>query len=403
MSGRPAQCARHVRSPPPATDLDPTAPTADAVPAASAVGERLLVAAEEKRSRNYLRQLGRVGPWAVAVVPLIYLLNLASDRLMSVTPDGATVLLEGQSIATGNVALRGWALSLDSFWGIDAAFYALAVRLVGLRVDLLHIVPALLAALVIVVAVGLAVQGRRGPAAGVAAGVVVALLALPSPDLAYYLLQGPWHIGTALYCLLAFYGLGRGRFDWGFALAVLLLALGLLSDLLILGFGVLPCLVAGGVATLRCRRWRAGMPTILGGLASVALALGLRELTQAIGSFTLVNRNLVVRAPQMQANLSHLGNRLSGLLGFGSITLGPFDDGSSASRLLHLLGLVAVSLGLLAGLVAMTRGIFTGASRQRGSSQLWRIEDLLCFAILGDLATFVLDSPNGHSEYVKYR
>ncbi|HVB05308.1 MAG TPA: hypothetical protein VNF07_03545 [Acidimicrobiales bacterium] len=333
---------------------------------------------------------------------LLYLLDLSSNRLLSVTPDGATALLEGSSIAHGNVGLHGWALSLDSFWGVDAAFYALVVRIVGVRVDLLHFVPALLTVLVVATALLLAREGRRGLPAAVAGGVVVALLAFPSPDLSYYLLQGPWHVGTALYCLVAFRLLARGRWDWSFALAVVLLSAALLGDLLTLAFGVVPCLVAGVVASLRRRRVTAGLSAAAAGLSAVGLALAVRAIFQAIGTFDLVNRNIVVRHQQVVANVGHLANRVPALLGVGKVPLNGFPEGAGAFQAAHVAGLVVVLAGVLAALYSLLRGAAFGTGGDTAEVASWRLEDLLLLGIVGDLVLFVWGSPNGHAEYAKY-
>src|SRR5580704_13729438 len=54
------------------------------------------------------------------------LLERASQHAFLGNSDGATVVLEGQSMSHGNAVLGGWDLSLDSFWSLDVVFYALA-------------------------------------------------------------------------------------------------------------------------------------------------------------------------------------------------------------------------------------------------------------------------------------
>jgi hypothetical protein len=114
----------------------------------------------------------------VAVVLLIVLFDLASRHAFGGNSDDATLVLQGQSISSGHFTLQGWDLSYDSFWTVDVIFYALAVRLLGVSPELLNLVPAVIAALLVLVSVLLTRQGRsdRGFFAG--AGLVVALLAL---------------------------------------------------------------------------------------------------------------------------------------------------------------------------------------------------------------------------------
>ena len=61
-----------------------------------------------------------------AVWALFY---VASRHAVAGNSDGATVILEGQSMQSGNLGLAGWSLSWDSFWSIDAIFYAFAVAI----------------------------------------------------------------------------------------------------------------------------------------------------------------------------------------------------------------------------------------------------------------------------------
>ena len=111
-------------------------------------------------------------------------------------------------MGTGNLTLHGWALSLDSFWTVDAVVYTLVELVTGVRGALLFLVPALIAASVVVVGVLLARDGRRGIAGVAAAATVVVVLGLPGHVLANVFLRGPLHVGTALLCL-AFAGLRR--------------------------------------------------------------------------------------------------------------------------------------------------------------------------------------------------
>src|SRR5665213_561483 len=197
------------------------------------------------------------------------LLTSLSQHAVPNNSDSSTVVLEGYAMIHGNPLLHNWSLSLDSFWTVDAPFYALAYLLVGLRPILVNFIPALLGLLVIVSGACIARDGVRGRAAVIAASAVVILLVLPSHALAFFLLQGPWHIGTALWCLLAFWALRSGRFGWGWGAAVVLLAAGLLGDIQALALGVLPIFAAGLVAIARTRTWRSGLAPISAALAGI--------------------------------------------------------------------------------------------------------------------------------------
>jgi hypothetical protein len=334
------------------------------------------------------------------VIALGVLFDAISTRFVPGNSDGATVVLEGAAMNAGNLTLRGWAISLDSFWTLDALVYALAVRVEGLRPGLMNLVPAIIAAAVVVLGALLARAGRRGLPGFVAAATVVTLLGLPSPDLAYFLLQGPWHVGTTLAALGAFALLARPGLGWRWLAGVALLAAGLLGDVMIVTFGLLPLLACGLVTMARCRRWRAGLATLAAAPASAALALLVRVLAQAAGTFTIVNRNLPIRFHQLAENVGNLGNRLPGLLGVGTIPQ-TVPDGAIAFQAARVAGLAAVLAAGATALVGLARGAVLGRA-PGGAAGPWRLDDLLVAGIAADLVTFVWAAGSNNTDYAKY-
>ena len=93
---------------------------------------------------------------------------------------------------------------------------------------------------------------------------MVALLAFATPAWDFFFVGRGFHVSTAAYPLLAFLALRRARFGWGWALAVLLLTAGMLGDLLMVAYGVIPLLLAGLVATWRERKLLARMVELTG-------------------------------------------------------------------------------------------------------------------------------------------
>jgi hypothetical protein len=337
----------------------------------------------------------------LAMALLAMVLALASMHTFSGNSDGSTAMLEGQAMSTGHLTLHGWSLSLESFWSIDAVAYAVAIRLVGFRAELMHVVPAIIAMLVVLIGAYLAHEGRRGLAAIAAVATVIALLGLPSQDLAYFLLQGPWHVATALLCVLAFAGLSRGGFRWGWVLAVCFLAAGLLGDLTTLTLGVIPVVMAGLVAMLRCRNWRAGSAAVAAAPASLGLAVLVRSLAAAIGTYSIVNRNVPISASQMEWNLRHVAILIAKLLGVGALPIGVADE-SLYFQVLHAVGLSAFFVGIVAASIGAIRAVARPRLPSVGTPHPWRIDDLLLMAFLGDVATFVVVSPTSNPNYVRY-
>ena len=103
---------------------------------------------------------------------LVAILYVSARHAFAGDSDGATVVLQGHAMGTGNVTLDGWALSLDSFWTVDAVVYTFVELVTGMRGMLMFLVPAMIAASVVVVGALLARDGRRG-IAGVAAATTV--------------------------------------------------------------------------------------------------------------------------------------------------------------------------------------------------------------------------------------
>ena len=337
----------------------------------------------------------------VGAIVLLILFDLASLHIITISPDGSTVLLEGQALSGGNLTLHGWLLALDSFWTIDAPFYAVGVWIFGVTPLLLNLVPAAIAVLVVIVALRIAADGREGDARVAAIVAVLALLALPGPDLTDYLLQGPWHIATALCCLLGFLGASRHRFGWPWALAVAMLAAGLLGDLMILVIGVVPVMSAGLVYMRRMRSWRAGLPAFSAGVAGLVAAIAVRELADLVGTFSLTSRNLALKASLISANFRHVPSRFAALLGVGSMKLKGISNGPLALQVFHGVGLAIVVAVVFAATFGLIRGL-AGPPGTVGKREEHRVDDFLVLGFIADIGFFAFASQSGNLEFVKY-
>jgi hypothetical protein len=337
----------------------------------------------------------------VSFVALVVFLNHVGVRVFRGDSDGATVILQGQSINDGNLALSGWRTLYDSFWTVDAPFYALGVRIFGVDPRLLYLVPAVLAALVIVVGGWLAREGRRGAPAVVAVMTVLGLLALPSDVWARFFLRGPLHVGTVLLCLLAFACLRAGTWGWRWAVAVVLFAAGLLGDLLTLPLGVLPALVAGGAAMLRARSWRAGLPTVTAAAASGVLAIAVRKIAVIIGTYSIGEANPRASLGQMVSNLEALPSFTAAVFGVGNGVFGP-GDVPAALAAVHVVGLLAVAASMIVAGIGLVRGVWTGEQRGGSSSAAWRLDDMLVLACAVELPLFVVLAVTGDPNFIRY-
>ena len=264
-----------------------------------------------------------------------------------------------------------WALSLDSFWLVDVPIYALAVLIGGVHPQLLNLIPAIEAAGVVVAGAWIAHRGHRGLAGVLAAGTVVVVLGLPTHAFAGYLLLGPLHVATALWCLAAMIALRRARFGWGWFAAVALLAAGLLGDFQTLVLGVVPIGLAGVTSSLRTRRWTAGLPAVTAAIASLVLAEVARRIASLVGTFTIAPTN--PRAPfhQMILNLHHVITYGAALEGVGSEVFGS-PGVPPVLQAAHAVGLALGVLAIAFGLFLLVRSSITGRPPTLGARVRWR-------------------------------
>ena len=345
----------------------------------------------------------RLVPPATAVVGFIVLvaiLYISARHAFAGDSDGATVVLQGHAMGAGNFTLNGWALSLDSFWTVDAVVYMLVELVTGMRGMLMFVVPAMIAASVVVVSVLLAREGRRGIAGVAAATTVLVVLGLPSHVLANVFLRGPLHVGTALLCLFAFAGLRSGRFGWGWVIAVLCLAAGVLGDFQTAALGIGSVCTAGVVAMLRMRDWRSGVPELGAGVAGLVIAAVVRAASDAVGTFSVNAGHPRASGSQMVTNLHHLPSWGANMLGVGGGQLG--NGGVPVSlEAVHLISLLVVTGGILAGAVAMVGGAIRGRTSDVEVSG-WRLDDLLVLAVFADLVLFLVLTTSDDPGFLRY-
>jgi hypothetical protein len=349
-------------------------------------------------TRARLRLLATATAIVAASTGLVSLLYATSIHTGAGDSDKATTILVGQAIGDGHLLLHGWILSPGSYWTSDAAFYALAVKLGGLRPGLLYAEPAFVAAVTISVGVLISFEGRRGSAGFAGAVAVVALLVFATPAMAFWFVGKGFHVATALYSLVAFGALRRGRLGWGWVLAVVLLAFGMLGDLMIVAYGVAPLLVAGLVTMLRERRWQSGIAQVTAAVASVGIGELALRLANALGRFKPGATLRLANLDQMLTNLKHVFAYGADLVG---LTNGRLATGGVPLALLgvHAVGALCMVVCILAVLVSFVAGVIRGRSQNQAPAsgrELWRLDDMLLIATFGSAAMFViLAGPNG--------
>ena len=279
-------------------------------------------------------------------------------------------------------------------------FYAVAVRFFGVRGDLIFLVPAVIAAMVILVAGTMAMDRRITLAAGAGALATISVLALPSRGLRRLLRRGSVPRRTALWCLVAFALLARNRLDWCWFLAVVLLAAGLLGDFQMVVLGEAPILATALVAAWCARKWRVGLPLFAAALASAALAYVVRRIAVAVGTFSIAPANPFASGSQLVHNLLHIPRFLEALFGitgaFGRSGIPAAFEVFNVARAVLVLGGPLVVFVMICGRLWRARKAPTNPTR----SEL--VSALVCFAFIASLITFVIFPIITTAAYARY-
>ena len=312
--------------------------------------ETLTGAPGRTRAGGLIRTASGVLPViTVAGAGVLLLLYERLSATAPITADSANAVLQGRSVAAGNLLLSGWTLSGASFYLTDLPFYAAFAAIRGLSPDVAHDVGALIYTLLVVAACFLARGRARGvPALGRMA-VTLLLLVAPAPgEAAELLLLGPFHVGTTLVLLVAFLVLDRaGDHLLGAAAVGALLVLAVFSDALAIYVGVVPIVA---VTLLRRTRGR-GQPedrALLGAaLLAIPTSVLLMGVISGLGGFATVPlQGSFARAEDLPRNAALA---LEGvLLLFGANFFGqPIASLATLVLLLHLAGVALVALSFL--------------------------------------------------------
>ena len=353
--------------------------------------------------RSGMGRLALFVPASLAVVVAVTAsYEMAAARISAATADAATALLEGHALDRGSLVLQGWSLSLDSFWGLEALFYALILPFTGIHLYVLHLEPALVATTLFGSAVLLGTVGQRRRAAIVAVLVLVALIAFPSPDLAYFLLQGPWHITTALACFVAFYLVANSSTYLSAAVAGVILAVAATSDATAIVLGIVPVLAVGSLQLIRTRRVRVASPMLSAGLGAAVLFAVIHEFGKHLGMYTLVNRNLIISTKQLRVNLNLVVPHLRALFGVGTLAIPSVGQRFGAYEIVRVLVAIVVVVVVLACCYRALKLMFRLRHTQPPLSTGRLIEALLLVFFILDVAFFVIGSAKGHVEFTKY-
>ena len=342
--------------------------------------------APEKPPRTLAVALA-VGVALVAAAAWLAYLAALGWHAFSSHSDSANAVLAGRDMVTGNLFLAGWNLPQASYWTMDLPLYGLLSLFVGADATVVHLGPAIIGAGLVVVAAVAARADSVGARSWAGAAVVVVLLGLPHPFLTYILYQGPWHVGTPLFCLGGLLLLRRAD-RRGWAAGVALVALAVIGDALALAIGIVPLVGGAAFEALRARSLRPAVrPVVAAGMAAAG-ALVVRVALDRLGGFTSVSQPLRPRN-DWAATVRTVPDLLLRLLGAGD------ESGLSGGyRAVHFVGAALVVVALAATALVLLYRLF--ADRPvRPSPGGFDLDMALWLGFLGGIATMVAVTPPG--------
>lgn len=310
-------------------------------------------------------------------VPLAVRISHQSVR----NSDNAWEILLGQDLLHGNILLRGWTLTPFTAWTSEVPVYGFAALLFGVREDLLYVTPVLMYAAAVALTAVLAATRLDGLARARAVLITVGLLALPTPYLAYVVLQpGFPHMGTVLLGLASLICAAAcaERIRPLAALAlVVLLAANVTGDGLAVPDYALPILMAA--VLMAAVGGRRSTHLAIAGLATAGLLFGAgaRLLPQMLHGFDYVGLDVGLSSPGQALHATRIVTEtLTVMLGGRQVpTIGPEE---------------LSAIALVAGVALATLFVAWHALRGRGPVELRFLELVLVAAIGGGLAAAVL-------------
>ena len=343
------------------------------------------------RAPRLAAEAGRTWARTGALLPVLGaaaagVLLTAYERLSATAPitaDSANAVLQGHSMATGNVFLGGWTLSGASFYLTDLPFYTAFAAIRGLSPDVAHDVGAAIYTLLVLAACFLARGRARGlPALGRMA-VTLVLLVAPAPgEATRLLLLGPFHAGTTLVLLVALLVLDTaGERPLGLAVVGALLAVAVFSDALALYVGVLPIVMVALLPRLRGRGLRLDRALLATALISVVAPVLLMGVIDGLGGFATVPLQAsFARVEDLPRNTALALEGI--LLLFGANFFGqPIASLGTLAMLVHLAGVA---------FVAVCCRWVVQAWRQGSAPD--RVTQVLLVGMAADLAAYLLSN-----------
>lgn len=229
--------------------------------------------------------------WAAGGAAL-FVLFLRITRTRGVTSDAANNALQAFDMLHGHLLLHGWIIGDATYYTFELPLIAIIEIFFGLHSVTMNVAEALVYLIVAAWAVSIAVTGSRGVARATRAAVVIFVLAAPAliaSDM-WIPLGIPDHTGTTVFLLIPCLLIDRlpaRRFTA--PLICVILSAGQIGDVTVRYVAVPAIALACAYRVLAGRKIR-GWDTanLLGALASLPLAMGIRAAMLHAGSYLMV-------------------------------------------------------------------------------------------------------------------
>lgn len=331
--------------------------------------------------------LGRAAKavFASAFITALWVIYTHIAWTVPINSDHASILLEAEDSAHGNLLLRGWTLTAVTFYTTDLPFYVLAVKLFGFIPSLLRLIPALIYALTVAAAVALAGGGlvpERRRWGSVTAFVLIGLPSLLVPQI---VLVGVNHVGTTLFMVLSLLALDKAEKSSQRTLYLtlfgFLLTLTVIGDSLAAVVLTTPLLLVSLARVWKDRRvWSVEQQILIPILAAYPLARGSVALMGAIGGFHVVDPSM--KLTYLELLPQNVLVTVRSLLSLFRANF--FGSEVGVASLGFFLGLI----GLGFALYSFRAGLLLWYRREIGVD---RVTEVLTAGMLLNLAAYLLD------------
>ncbi len=269
------------------------------------------ITSPQKTEKKYLQTMLS----AAVYLALFFVLFALFSRLFGTinqNADDASHFLEANSFLHGNILLKGWFLSPDTFWTIDTPIDALFIFINGFTITTIVYAESAVYSAIIALSFFLMKRGRPLKDAWLPIAAGMLLLLLPSQELTHYASAIAIHVGTIAYFLAALVIIDKVNIKWLAAILVFfLLLLDALGDPFSLYVFVLPVIAVFFLQWLQSRTIGNAL-LCSASVAVIPVSMGILRLVTALGGFYTYPSNLTI--VNFDGLASNIGLTIQGIL-----------------------------------------------------------------------------------------